>query len=789
MSLEDNSNPGEVSICNDRCAQECEGSEHRSHQEEDEQSDDNDQQEHRRDGWQVQINSGWVFYPESAQETIRSAVARGQSSCEVFAQNQYYRLDLTGLKQKNPQTGNERTIRCLGAQHPSPEMPKLNFRRLMAEFRQVEIALRDGQLPIISRCEPVEDNLMEWDVDMSFPSDSPMQRSLDNLAASMFDTSLNRVTLRLRFPVEFPMSPPEVWLRRPRLKHQSGPVTFGGRICTLLLASAGWQPSTSIRIVLSEVQETLVEAGVEANTMVSVKRDYPANPLQLERLRSELYPTVNGFSEDGMIVLSPAEAAPFLGDLARLELTDKICLPLAYANQIYRRAEQGADLVLPMIFEVKTLAGRKTHCAILEFINGLPENHVLMPKWVMEDLVVEEREPVRVRGVDLDLITYVKVQPHSVDFYHAVRASGREVNELLTASLSRFSALTEDTAVPIEIADKTFHVQVIELRPRAAVRIIDTDVEHHFEFKVDFEPAPDLEDEAATKAYQDRVIGALKLRRERSATGRQDLKERRELARQKKFHEILAAARSLAGSDDGASGEVEIALRLPDGSQTKGKFREGACVAALSALALSSSWAETHLPWGVYLHQSFPKKVLKEDDVITKQFHRSAVSVLEEQAPERDDELLAVLSRSAHGKLMAPVSEASPDPEIFQNPPLPERNEVELLARTERAFEVQRFIRAGYSLEEAAERYDAGEILPPNVQHSASRSPRSPPAAHSIPAAMLERSLSEEEERQNRIQDVINFTGVEYDVARQALEDAQWVTDAAVNSVLDNLGA
>ena len=38
----------------------------------------------------------------------------------------------------------------------------------------------------------------------------------------------------------------------------------------------------------------------------------------------------------------------------------------------------------------------------------------------------------------------VKVQPHSVDFYEAVKGSGREVQSLLTDSLARFSALTED---------------------------------------------------------------------------------------------------------------------------------------------------------------------------------------------------------------------------------------------------------------------------------------------------------------------------------------------------------
>lgn len=37
----------------------------------------------------------------------------------------------------------------------------------------------------------------------------------------------------------------------------------------------------------------------------------------------------------------------------------------------------------------------------------------------------------------------MKVQPHSVDFYSAVRDSQRDVKELLTESLSRFSTLTE----------------------------------------------------------------------------------------------------------------------------------------------------------------------------------------------------------------------------------------------------------------------------------------------------------------------------------------------------------
>eukprot|EP00913_Durusdinium_trenchii_P033002 g30895.t1 len=459
-------------------------------------------------GYQVQTDFGWTRYDATAQEQIRSAASKGRPDCEIFAQGQYYKVDLKRMVQINPSTGNERTVRLAGLPQPAPEMPKLNFKRLLVEFKQVEAAIAAGEAAPCAHTA-----IEEWEVDMSFPAESDLQKSLENLAASMFDTRLNRLTLCVRFTVEFPLSPPEVWLRRPRMRYRegkTGPVTFGGRVCSLLLASAGWQPATS---------------------MLSAS-------IQLERLNTELFHTVNGFCREGMTALSPEAAQPFLGDLKRLEVTDKIGLPLSYANSIYQRAElgdwaenagisdgvlcdrllrpqpatlpvasPGADLVLPMIFEIKTLLGRKSHCAIFEFFDGLPEMHVLIPKWVMEDLAIDEREPVRVRGVELDLVTSVKVQPHSVDFYHAVRDSGREVRELLTESLARFSTLTEDTAVPIEVNEKFFQ---------------DMDVQHHFEFKVEFEPAPDLEDEAATKEYQDRVLNSIKLRRERSAAGRQE---------------------------------------------------------------------------------------------------------------------------------------------------------------------------------------------------------------------------------------------------------------------------
>ena len=70
------------------------------------------------------------------------------------------------------------------------------------------------------------------------------------------------------------------------------------------------------------------------------------------------------------------------------------------------------------------------------------------------------------------------------------------------------------------------------------------------------------------------------------------------------------------------------------------------------------------------------------------------------------------------------------------------------MARTQRAFEIQRFLRAGVPLEEAERRYAAGEVLPPS---EGSLGPEPLPAAGRPPPA-LERSRSEEEERLRKVE-------------------------------------
>jgi len=645
-----------------------------------------------------------------------------------------------------------------------------------------------GELPGLLRCEPVQESLLEWTVDMEFPASSRLQQGLEELAERLLNSSRRCISFQVRFPLHFPINPPQVWIRGPRLRHRSAPVTFGGKVCCPLLTTQGWSPTCSLRKVLEQIRKELLESHAEVDVAVSMKRGYPSAPQQLLRLRTPLFPLANAFFREDVRLISTQFASAFLGDLGRLEASDKVGLPVAFADEIYGLGE---DLQLPLMFEVKTRLGQKTHCGLFDFVEGLPEDHVLLPRWIMDDLLIQESEVATIRGVDLELIKFVKIQPHSVEFYEAVRRARGDVSQLLTQSLSRFTALTEDTSVPIDICGGRYNVRIVHLEPQAAVRIIDSDVQHDFEFKVDFDPAPDLEDEAATKARQDELIRRQLARRDRLEHERRALEARKAACRSAHYTVLREHARAAAGADDGREGAVELMLRLPGGGQALGHFRDGAPVAALEALALNSPWAESCQPWGLQLLAAYPRRVLSSDDRITREMHRSAVNVREVPVPADDEHFFREagsqtpacaeeqLALGEEGDVTAPGAA-----DLAAAPP--ELDEETLERGTRLAFEAQCLLQAGVAPEEAR-RHAAGEGPPASSGAEVADSTagwETAPEDEEPPVA-LQRSKSQEA---RQIEEVCCFTGRPPEDAAQLLEAAAWDTERAINNALDALG-
>lgn len=714
------------------------------------------------------------------------------------------RKDAAEKLREQMETQREKAERQAKAAEQEAAMPKVNFQRLLNEFKRFHKAIADKEFPWARRCELVDDSLLTWELDLVFPDDSPLQRSLEEHAMSTFDDLANCATVQVRFPPEYPAVSPEIWMRKPRLKQQSGlKVTFGGKVCNSLLTTNGWRNEASMVEVASEIHRSLLSAGAEVDHHVAKMKAYPEAPPELRRMETVLYPTANEF-QLGLRAMSGKEAQK-LGDFTRLEASDKIALPFGLAEMMYGRQ----NLELPLIFEVKTALGRKTHCAIFDFVQNLPAGFCVLPTWLMDDMFIEENDNVRIRSVRLERITAVKIQPHTLDFYDAVRDSGDEVANILLASIQRYSALTVETSIPIQINGKPYEVQIAELQPMDAVRLIDIDVANSFAFRVDFEAAPDLEDDEDKKARQHEMSKKILEKSQRQEKERMALEGRREDAKRVHYETMRAAAIAAAGANLGQEGDIEVQIRIPSSQPIRAKFPEGAPMVALWAVVLQSQWAMDNQPWAIDLLLNFPKRQLEGSETVTKEIHRAAIGVHEQAPPEDDEELFKdLLAQQAAPQAVGRQSQ------IAAEHALPTLDEAELLKQTQQAFEVQRWVQAGYNPQQARDRFKAGMRAEPNAPRrqqspeprrldeaaaaaqAAAEAPAPAPAAAEAPARPeidpdfepppeMNRMPEPGEEHYDEIMMVIQVAGVNPYGARTMLGRHDWQVEPAINELLD----
>lgn len=103
------------------------------------------------------------------------------------------------------------------------------------------------------------------------------------LAKDLKSVNIQSVVLELRFPPQFPMSPPFVRVIRPRFLEFAvgggGHVTAGGAMCMELLTNTGWSPATSIESVLLQVRMAISATEPRPARLArgSHQRDYSVN--------------------------------------------------------------------------------------------------------------------------------------------------------------------------------------------------------------------------------------------------------------------------------------------------------------------------------------------------------------------------------------------------------------------------------------------------------------------------------------------------------------------------------
>jgi ubiquitin-conjugating enzyme E2 Q len=96
-----------------------------------------------------------------------------------------------------------------------------------------------------------EDQMDSWKINLfQFDEDSMLAKDLKVLG-------LTAVELEMKFPEQYPFSPPFCRVTRPRFKRQTGFV-MNGALCMELLTSDGWNPVNDIESVIVSIRSLLV---------------------------------------------------------------------------------------------------------------------------------------------------------------------------------------------------------------------------------------------------------------------------------------------------------------------------------------------------------------------------------------------------------------------------------------------------------------------------------------------------------------------------------------------------
>eukprot|EP01061_Rhynchopus_euleeides_P003222 TRINITY_DN12495_c0_g1_i1.p1 TRINITY_DN12495_c0_g1~~TRINITY_DN12495_c0_g1_i1.p1 ORF type:complete len:706 (+),score=303.81 TRINITY_DN12495_c0_g1_i1:45-2162(+) len=529
---------------------------------------------------------------------------------------------------------------------------------LMNEFRELERFASRNEAGI-ARADLVDQELTRWRVCLRFKPDSLLQKGLNKYAEMLGDEGRNILDLRFFFPSNYPASPPDVMIHEPRLRPLESVnklVSFNGKVHTLLMGS-DWKDEYRVRDIITDLALRLLTAVAEVDVPERLVRPYYGKRETQDNCPLEVsnFATENNF-DCQMKVLAASDARAQYGTscIGDIEHSDRISLPTCMMQTLY-----GEECKMPIIFELRTQGGQVRHMGIsdtLAFVDYLPKDMVIAPDWVVRELHVHPQYPVRLRCVSLPAVRNLLLQPRSSKFYDDMKkcqntdsnAVGKGTQAILNAALrdSKLTALTVHSGVRIKIpvpggsVDHMF--EVLDVQPAGAVRLIASDSDQwEIEFKLEFAPAPDHEDDE-DKEERD-AKKAQRLQKKKQAEEK-ILTELEEQKREQRFNTSLA--QRLQFEDEtpnvGKQGEVELKLRLPDGSNLDGKFKEGMKISSIAAFVMiRAQWVEDNGVTidGIQLSTAFPKKTLDHNDAITKKdLHRQRINVSECYADTPDDE-------------------------------------------------------------------------------------------------------------------------------------------------------
>ncbi|GAA5853707.1 hypothetical protein JCM9279_000283 [Rhodotorula babjevae] len=172
-------------------------------------------------------------------------------------------------------------------------------------------------------------------------------------------------------------------------------------------------------------------------------------------------------------ILEVQQGRSYSGGRANLMYGGKIVMPPSALDELTQ-----LDVELPINFEITNPANVElnTHAGVLEFIAD--EGCVNLPQWIMDQLRLNEGDPVRLVGGRYPKGKMIKIQPQSVDFLEI-----SDPKAVLERALINYSCMSAGDIIEIPYNTLTFRLLIMEITPPGpAISVIDTDLE------VDFAP-------------------------------------------------------------------------------------------------------------------------------------------------------------------------------------------------------------------------------------------------------------------------------------------------------------
>eukprot|EP00798_Chlamydomonas_sp_ICE-L_P029337 gene29337-8891_t len=183
-------------------------------------------------------------------------------------------------------------------------------------------------------------------------------------------------------------------------------------------------------------------------------------------------------------------------DKQSAEFGDKVILPSSALDRL-----ASLHIEYPMLFKVESASSaRHTHCGVLEFI--AEEGVVYMPHWMMQNLLLQVGDMVKLKNVALPKGTFVKLQPVTSDFLDISNPKavgqcdesdvgpqnvwGHSPHHDKHTPPPRTTSLCAACYVVVNYNNKNYEIEVKEAKPGPAISVVETDCQVDFEAPKDY---------------------------------------------------------------------------------------------------------------------------------------------------------------------------------------------------------------------------------------------------------------------------------------------------------------